>query len=155
MSRSASRPGSAYVASPDPDDPEWTLLSPIDPERFISFFGVVRVKTEGPTRARCQVMGEPRHLNILGGIHGGFALALIDQALFLGPSALGIKGSMGGKTVDVATQFFGGLRAGAPIDVVVDVLRETGRMIFVRGLVEQDGEAAIAFSGTLRKASQR
>ena len=80
------------------------------------------------------------------------ALAFIDQILFLGPHALGIKGSLGGMTLDVSTQFFGPLRAGAPIDAVVDVLRETGRLMFLRGLLEQDGQAAVAFSGTIRKA---
>lgn len=155
MSDPATGINPSYAASQDPDDPDWTIFSSIDPDRFVAIFGAIRVRAEGPDRVRCRVQGEERHLNILGGIHGGFALAFIDQVLFLGPQVLGIKGSYGGKTLDVATQFFGPLRASAPIDAVVEVLRETGRLVFLRGLIEQDGEAAVAFSGTIRKASGR
>ena len=152
MSDSSTGPRRAYTQSPDPDDPDWMLLHPVRADGFVSIFGLIRVRAEGATRARCRVNAEDRHLNILGSVHGGFALAFIDQILFLGPHALGIKGSLGGMTLDVSTQFFGPLRAGAPIDAVVDVLRETGRLIFLRGLLEQDGQAAVAFSGTIRKA---
>jgi acyl-coenzyme A thioesterase PaaI-like protein len=152
LSDPSTEPGFAYTWSPDPDDPDWTLLHPARADGFVSIFGQIRVRTEGVVRARCRVHAEARHLNILGSVHGGFALAFIDQVLFLGPHALGIKGSLGGMTLDVSTQFFGPLRAGAPIDAVVDVLRETGRLIFLRGLLEQDGQAAVAFSGTIRKA---
>jgi acyl-coenzyme A thioesterase PaaI-like protein len=128
------------------------LLHAVNPGSFVSLFGLVRIRAEGSARARCRVNAEARHLNILGGVHGGFALALIDQVLFIGPHALGIKNSLGGVTLDVSTQFFGPLQAGTPIDAVVDVLRETGRLLFLRGLLEQDGQAAVAFSGTIRKA---
>lgn len=155
MNSSASGFSGSFAASQDPEDPDWTLLHPTDPNRFSALLGTIRIKVEGPGRVRCRVQGETRHLNILDSIHGGFALALIDQCLFVGPQALGIRGSLGGQTLDIASQFFGPLRAGAPIDVVVDVLRETGRFVFMRGLIEQASEAAVAFSGTIRKASKR
>lgn len=144
-----------YVESADPNNPGWTLLELVDRERFAEIFGPIRFKVEGPAHVRFRIQAETRHLNIIGSIHGGFALAFIDQLLFLGPQALGIKGGFGGLTLDISTQFFGPLHAGAPIDGLVEVLRETGRLIFLRGLIEQDGKAAVAFSGTVRKASQR
>jgi len=38
--------------------------------------------------------------------------------------------------------------------VVVEILRETRRMLFLRGLIEQEGTIAAAFSGTVKKATK-
>ena len=51
------------------------------------------------------------------------------------------------------TQFLAPVMAAEPIDVIVETLRETYRMIFLRGTVEQRGATALAFSGTIKKAS--
>lgn len=137
---------------PDPENPGWELRPASEIGRFLDIFGAIRVRADPDGKARCRVMPEPRHRNINDTVHGGFTLALIDQALFMGPRALGIEGSVGGVTIDTATQFFGSLAIDSPIDLVVEVLRETGRLVFVRGVIEQDGVAAVAFSGTIRKA---
>jgi hypothetical protein len=39
-----------------------------------------------------------------------------------------------------------------PLDSVVEVLRETGRMVFMRGQVEQGEHLVASFSGLVRKA---
>jgi hypothetical protein len=38
---------------------------------------------------------------------------------------------------------------------VVEVLRETGRLVFLRGLVVQDEDMVASFTATIRKPSQR
>jgi acyl-coenzyme A thioesterase PaaI-like protein len=139
--------------APDPENPGWHLRRAVPTGRFIDLFGEMRVRVEAPDRARLRVVAEERHRNIGDSAHGGFLLALVDQAYFVGPAALGIKGARGGVTVDSATQFLAPVAIGKPIEVVVEVLRETGRMLFLRGLIEQDGVKALAFSGTIRKAS--
>ena len=60
-------------------------------------------------------------------------------------------------TLDLNTQFIGGGRIGAPIEAQVEVLKETGRLLFLRGLVVQgEDEAKIAaFSATIRKPSPK
>ena len=141
--------------APDPDSPGWQLRPAIATGRFVDLFGEMRVRIEAPDRARLRVMPEERHRNIGEAAHGGFLLALIDQSYFVVPAALGIAGALGGVTIDSATQFVSPVAIGKPVDAVVEVLRETGRMIFLRGLIEQDGVRALAFSGTIRKASQR
>jgi len=35
------------------------------------------------------------------------------------------------------------------------LLRETGRLMFMRGLLVQSGDMVLSFSGTIRKASKR
>ncbi|WP_156679135.1 PaaI family thioesterase [Sphingomonas profundi] len=144
-----------YGFAPDPEHAGWFVRRAAGIGRFVDIFGDIRVRPEGPATARMRVVPGPQHRNLTETVHGGFLLALVDQAYFVCPTALGITGAMNGLTVDSATQFLAPLVIDRPIDVVVEVLRETGRMIFMRGLIEQDDVRALAFSGTIRKASAR
>jgi acyl-coenzyme A thioesterase PaaI-like protein len=38
---------------------------------------------------------------------------------------------------------------------VCEVLRETGRLVFLRGLVVQEDETVASFTGTVRKPSRK
>ncbi|QJU58844.1 PaaI family thioesterase [Sphingomonas sp. AP4-R1] len=105
---------------------------------------------EAATVARLRIDTHRGHQNVGGSLHGGFLMALADQALFIVPTALGYN-VLGGVTVDTSCQFIGAGQVGKPADAVVEVLRETGRMLFARGMIEQDGAPVMAFSGTLRK----
>jgi acyl-coenzyme A thioesterase PaaI-like protein len=121
-------------------------------DSFLHLFGEIRVRPESAKTARVRFATHRGLRNFTGGIHGGFLLAVVDQALFVGPTACGFR-AFGGATVDVSSQFLATVAIGPEIDAVVEVLRETGRFLFVRGLIEQDGEARLAFSGTVRKPS--
>ena len=121
---------------------------------FVDLFGAMRVRGEGAGRARLRVESHAGQGNINGNVHGGFLLALVDQALFVGPEMGGVP-ILGGVTVDVTSQFLAAVTIGPPLDVVTEVLRETGRMLFVRGQIEQAGVAKVAFTGTLRKPDRR
>ena len=60
----------------------------------------------------------------------------------------------GAVTLDLSAQFIGGGRIGEPLEARVELLRETKRMLFMRGLIVQQGQPTIAsFTGTLRKSS--
>ena len=67
----------------------------------------------------------------------------------------GIRGAAGAVTLDCQTQFLSRGTIDAPLDSVIETLRETGRLIFIRGLLEQGEVRVAAFSATLRKASVR
>ncbi|HEY6916563.1 MAG TPA: acyl-CoA thioesterase domain-containing protein, partial [Allosphingosinicella sp.] len=58
-------------------------------------------------------------------------------------------------TLDCQVQFIAPARLGLALDAAVELIKETRRLAFLRGLVEQDGITIAAFSGTLRKASER
>ena len=146
-------PGSAYPAfPPDPDNPGWLHFPATASGRFVDLFGAVRLRVEEDGRVRCRFAPGPQHLNILNSVHGGFAMAVVDQVLFFAPHARGIAGALGGVTIEAGVQFLAPL-AIAPFDAVVEILRETGRLVFMRGLFEQNGAPAVSFSGTIRKAS--
>lgn len=89
-----------------------------------------------------------------GILHGGFVMSVIDHSLFVGPAALGIPRAVGGQTISICTDFLRPLRPQKPFDIVIEVMRDTYRMIFLRGTVEQDGYACVSFSGKTRKVTQ-
>jgi len=138
---------------PDPDRPGWLFRPASATGRFVDLFGACWLKPEPPTRARLRIETHEGFTNHIGTVHGGLLMALADQALFIGAIAAGVPVA-GGVTVDTSCQFLGSGRVGVPLDVTTEVLKETGRMVFVRGLVEQDGASIFAFSGTLRKPRQ-
>ena len=57
----------------------------------------------------------------------------------------------GAVTLDASTQFIGAGRIGEPLEVVIELLKDTRRLVFLRGTVEQGDHLVAAFSGTLRK----
>ena len=139
-----------------PDYPGWLTFDIDAPDVYNSFVigpMIVRKEDNGLCRLRCFPRRELR--NLLGTIHGGALLGLIDVSLFAGLRVLTGCDAAGGITIDLSTQFIGAGRIDQPLDAVVEVLRETGRMVFLRGVLEQDGTLVAAFNGTIRKPSPR
>ena len=58
-------------------------------------------------------------------------------------------------TLDLSAQFLSPARLGVALDATVEILRESGRMAVMRGLVEQEGGTVAAWSGTLRKLARQ
>ena len=141
-----------YRFTDDPDNPGWMIGPEPDSGRFMDVIGRIHARAESVTVARLRVRPLERHRNVVGTVHGGFLMALVDQALFIGPAMLEVPGMRGGLTIDCSCQFLRPALFEKTLDLVVELLRETGRMAFVRGTVEQEGEAVVAFSGTVRKA---
>ena len=87
-------------------------------------------------------------------VHGGALLGFMDVALFAASRAFGVLGAGGAVTLDLSAQFIGGGMIGEPLEARIELLRETSRMLFLRGLIVQDNTPTIAsFTGTLRKSS--
>lgn len=61
----------------------------------------------------------------------------------------------GSVTLDMHHQFLAPGKIGEPLDGVVEILRETRRLVFIRGLIEQGDHQVAAFSATLRKPTVR
>jgi acyl-coenzyme A thioesterase PaaI-like protein len=150
-----------------PLDPEecdgesgWYTWDLVDRTRFnTAVLGEMRVRREG-AHCRLRMFPERRHTNLSENIHGAVTLGLIDIALF---AAMHING--GGEagpsvTVELSTQFVRGGDPARPLDAVSEIVRETGRMIFLRGFATQprdDGEEDIiaSYSGIVRKMRSR
>ena len=139
---------------PDPDHPGWWTWHVTGPDRYNSTIGKLLVRAEGPGRARCRMFPEMLQSNLGDAVHGGAILTFVDMALFAGGRLAGTDIAHA-VTLDLSCQFLAPGRLGTPLDTSVELLRETRRLAFMRGLVEQ-GETVIAsWSGTLRKAGEQ
>ena len=145
----------AFRFYPDPDLPGWHRWELTDPTRFNAFLAPISVRVEGERMARVRMVPQRIHSNLRDHVHGGALMGFMDVCVFAAGRALGVMGPGGAATVDLSAQFIGGADANQPIEAVMELLRETGRMFFVRGLIQQ-GDAVIAsFTCTARKASSR
>ncbi|CAN5420533.1 PaaI family thioesterase [soil metagenome] len=142
-----------FLYDDDPDHPGWNRWQFRDPTRFNAFIEPLLVRMEDGV-ARVRMTPRHEHSNMRDVVHGGALLGFMDVALFAASRGFGVLSAGGAVTVDLSAQFIGGAKIGVPIEARIELLRETGRMLFLRGLVVQEGEATIAsFSGTLRKSS--
>ena len=145
-------PAPFFTYADDPENPGWKIWQATDPSRFNSLLGQLTVKLDGEI-ARVRMTPERRHSNLRDHMHGGALLGFIDMAMFAACRGFGVLTAGAAVTLDLSTQFIGGAAIGAPVEAQVELLRETGRMLFVRGVVVQGDERVAAFSGTLRKSS--
>jgi acyl-coenzyme A thioesterase PaaI-like protein len=58
-------------------------------------------------------------------------------------------------TLDLSVQFIGAGVIGEPMDAEVELLKETRRLLFMRGLIVQGENRIAAFSGTIRKPTKK
>jgi acyl-coenzyme A thioesterase PaaI-like protein len=139
---------------PDPDHPGWWTWDVAGPERYNATIGKLLVRPEGAGRARCRMFPDTLQSNLGNVVHGGAILTFIDMALFAGGRLAGLDISHS-VTLDLSAQFLAPAELGRPLDTSVELLRETKRLAFMRGLVEQEGAIVAAWSGTLRKGGER
>jgi uncharacterized protein (TIGR00369 family) len=144
----------AFIQADDPDHPGWQSWTLSDPTRFNAIMGKMIVRRESDV-ARVRMFPEHRHTNLSNNVHGGVTLAFIDIALFAGSRMFGLIEAGTAVTLDLSVQFIGAGKANAALDADVELLRETRRLLFLRGLVTQSDEKVAAFSGTIRKPTAR
>ncbi|MCP3729403.1 PaaI family thioesterase [Sphingomonas sp. MG17] len=142
-----------YAFIDDPDLPGWKRWDNGDETRFSALLGPVWGRLIDDRRALVRMVPERRHSNLRDSTHGGALLAFMDVALFAAAHSLGVMEGGGAATLDLSAQFIGTSRIGDPIVAEVELLRETGRLLFMRGLVKQDENILASFTGTMRKSS--
>jgi uncharacterized protein (TIGR00369 family) len=149
-----------FVHAPVAGHPGWFSWNLTDQTRFnAQVMGQMLVREEvapdGKPAVRLRMFPERRHSNLLDAVHGGVTLALIDISLFSAIRLILGADAAGSVTLDLSTQFIGAGHIGQPLDAISQVLRETRRLVFVRGTIEQDGHLVAAYHGTVRKPQAR
>jgi acyl-coenzyme A thioesterase PaaI-like protein len=146
----------AIDSSPDPDNPGWFHWQMVDSSRYNG--QVLRkmiVRSEGEGKARLRMFPEHMHSNLGNNVHGGVTLGFIDVALFGASRMFGLIEAGTAVTLDLSVQFIGAGRINEPMDAEVELLKETRRLLFLRGLVLQGNDKIAGFSGTIRKPTSR
>lgn len=148
-------PAEAFDYLPDPENPGWHGWNLRDETLFNgAVMGKLITRREGE-KCRLRMFPQRHHQNLQGIIHGAVTLGLIDIALFTTMHVLGNGGSGPSVTLELSTQFIGAGDPDRPLDAVTEIMRETGKLVFVRGEVRQDDERIAAFSGIIRKFAPR
>ncbi|WOE76262.1 PaaI family thioesterase [Alterisphingorhabdus coralli] len=146
-----------FISEPVPDQPGWSTWTPRDKDNYNAFLGVMHKRVGGDgfpdTLARVRMFPQKRHRNLQDVVHGGTMMGFIDCALFGAMRALKIGQAGPSVTVEMQTYFVGPARMDAPLEARVEVVRETGSMLFMNGVVvqgEEDSKAA-SFSAIIKK----
>lgn len=147
-------PDAQFLDEPIPDQPGWRRWAFRDGTRYNAFLGPMSYRIDGAV-ARVRMLPGTEHSNLSGAVHGGALLGFIDVALFAAARGFGVISTGTAVTLDLSTQFIGAGRVGEPLEAQVELLRETGRLLFLRGLVVQGADKVAAFSGTIRKPTAR
>ncbi len=138
----------------------WIAWNLRDSTRYNAFLEPLSVRRDGATAdgrpvARTRMHTTRRHSNLGDVVHGGVTLGFIDVALFASAHQFGVLDVGPAVTLDLSTQFIGAGRIGEPLDAVTELVRETGRLLFMRGLLVQgvgDHHIVASYTGTIRKA---
>ncbi len=130
----------------------WAAWSDPHPDTFLQAIGRGYLKAMGPGKAHVALETRLSHRNRLDTLHGGMIAAFADHAFFGGLWAMGHEYQINGVTIDLSLQYLGAGKVGPDLLAEVELLRETGRLMFLRMLITQDGESVAAATATLRKA---
>jgi uncharacterized protein (TIGR00369 family) len=130
----------------------WTRWRREDDGRFTSMLGDFYFRANAAGAVECRMMTERRHSNGLGYLHGGFIMSFIDMAMFA--FIFRQLENSAAVTLSCATDFLSAGIVGKPIEASGEILKETGKMLFVRGLVTQEGEKIASFTSTMRKVQR-
>ena len=125
-------PSPVFSYEDEPSQPGWKRWQFRDSSRFNAFLEPLLVKVEGEI-ARVRMLPRQHHSNMRDQVHGGALLGFMDVALFAASRGFGVLSAGGAVTLDLSAQFIGGGRIGVPLEARIELLRETGRMLFLRG----------------------
>ena len=144
-----------FEHGPDPENPGWKHWNLKDQTLFNgAVMGKLITRREGD-KCRLRMFPERKHENLQGIVHGAVSLGLIDISLFTTMHVIGTGNAGPSVTLELSTQFLGGGDPSRPLDAVTEIMRETGKLVFVRGEVVQDEDLICSYSGIIRKFPYR
>jgi uncharacterized protein (TIGR00369 family) len=110
-------------------------------------------KLEPDGRIRAAFQPQRHHLNGMGALHGGAMMSFADFALFAIAHQSLVETTA--VTLSCNSEFISAGGLDGWVEAEGDVIKETKSIIFVRGLLRQNGTVLLAFSGVLKKLKPR
>lgn len=144
----------SFISEPDPDNPGWMSWQLRDTTRYNAFLGRMLVRLADDGKAWTRMSPGIQHSNLSNAIHGGTMTGFVDISLFAAARMFGLLDPGPAVTLDLSFQFIGAGRIDEPLDCEMELLRETGRLLFLRGVARQGEDVIAAFQGTIRKPSK-
>lgn len=145
-----------FEDGPCPDNPGWRQWNIRDKTLFngeVMGHLITRVDDDG--KARLRMFPERKHQNLQGNLHGAITLSLIDISMFTTMHLVGSGNAGPSVTLELSTQFVGAGDPEQPLDAVNEIVRETGKLMFIRGQVVQGENVVASHSGIVRKIIAR
>ena len=141
---------------PDAENPGWRHWNLKDQTLFNgAVMGKLITRVDEDGKSRLRMFPERRHENLQGIIHGAVTLSLIDISMFTTMHTIGSGNAGPSVTLELSNQFVGGGDPTRPLDAVNEIVRETGKLVFIRGQVEQGEDVVASYSGIVRKMRPR
>lgn len=128
----------------------WYHWEPVD--HFEEHAGPFYCKPEGDSLV-CGFIPEAKNRNGGGNIHGGALMTFADYALFM--IAGGMETSVHGVTMNMNCDFVGAAEPGALLTARGEVVRAGGSVVFVRGIIDDDGRNVLSFSASIKRFKKR
>ncbi len=132
----------------------WLQWQDPEPVTFLHALGPSYSRSERSGTAVVMLETRPDHRNRADSLHGGLLAAFADHAYFAGLTAMGRPEQVWGATVDLSMQYLGAGTVGPELRAEVEVLRETGRLFFMRLTIAQEDRLVAASTATLRKGAE-
>lgn len=144
----------AFLYEPSEAHPGWHLWRLRDRNRFNTQFGDLLLRIESGPIARIRMAPHQALTNANNNIHGGALLGFLDISLFAGAHHLGATVMMSAVTLDLQAHFVSAGIPDQPVDAIVELVRETGSLVFLRGTMvqgEDDAHVVLSFTGMMKK----
>jgi uncharacterized protein (TIGR00369 family) len=127
---------------------EWLEME--DPG-FIGLIGPIFYRPLAGGMGRFRFLGEPKHQNRNGVVHGGMLMAFADRSL--GFTARQNAPDRKQATIQLDVHFIRPARIGQTIDMECRIVRETRSLAFVDGVLTVDGETIATARGVWKITS--
>jgi uncharacterized protein (TIGR00369 family) len=121
------RPAAASAASFDPAADGWEAI--VNHTAFGDLVGPIWRREDGEGD-RYGFVVAPKHLNRAGNLHGGMLMTLADQSMAM--TARKVTGAKRHATIELNTQFVGGVRLGDFVEAQPEVVRATRSVVFMQ-----------------------
>ncbi|HEX4847567.1 MAG TPA: PaaI family thioesterase [Novosphingobium sp.] len=128
----------------------WYHWEPVDD--FEEHTGPFYCKPDGDALV-CGFRPEAKNRNGGGNVHGGALMTFADYALFM--TASGMDGSVHGVTLTMNCEFVGPAETGRLLTARGEIVRQGFSIVFVRGIIDDEGRPVLTFSGTIKRLTPR
>jgi uncharacterized protein (TIGR00369 family) len=136
------KPATDAAAGFDPAAEGWEAI--VNHTAFGDLVGPIWQRQDGE-RLRFGFVVAEKHLNRAGNLHGGMLMTLADQAMAM--TARRVTGGKRHATIELNTQFVGGVRLGEFVEAHPEVVRATRSVVFMQARMFVGGRVVVTTSG--------